>query len=362
MSGADTSQDRTFAATPRKLEQARQRGDVPASREGGAAGLMIAALLGVLLAAGPAARQVTETLLPMIEQPEAFLDLTEEGWQMAAAAAVRALAIGILPVLGLAMAGALLPHLLQNSVVFSAARIAPKLSNLSPGRGIKRILGPRALFEFAKALVKTAATGVACYAVLHGMYAESLTLVAVDMAAAPQLLTEALASVLLAATLVGVVIAGIDVPYQQWTWRRRQRMTLQEIRDEMRSTEGDPQVKMRQRRVARQRAQRRMMHDVPKASVVVMNPTHYAVALRYRRGEDAAPVVVAKGRDLVALRIRDVARQSNVPVVEDAPLARALHAGAEIGEVIPAAQFEAVAKIIGLVWARNGTFKRGAAA
>jgi flagellar biosynthetic protein FlhB len=351
--GQHEGEDRTLDPTPRKLEQARQRGDVPVSREGSAVGVMVAGLLALLLTGGLMARQLGETILPMIERPETFLDYTAAGWHAAGREAMMAVALAVAPVFGLAMAGALVPHLLQNSIVVSTTRIAPKLSNLSPGRGFKRILGGRALFEFAKAIVKMLAVGAACFAVGRGLYDNALRLVAVDIAAAPTLMTDALGRVLMAAAAVGLVIAGIDVPYQHWQWRRKQRMTFQELREEMRSTEGDPHIKARLRSLRRQRARRRMMQDVPKASVVITNPTHYAVALRYRRGQDVAPVVVAKGQDLVALRIREVARQHGVAVVRDPPLARALHATVEIGEAIPQEHFEAVAKIVGLIWARR---------
>ena len=131
------------------------------------------------------------------------------------------------------------------------------------------------------------------------------------------------------------------------------RMSVEEMRKELRESEGDPHIKARQRRLRQKRAQRRMMHDVPQATVVITNPTHFAVALRYQRGKDPAPLVVAKGADLVAARIRQVAREHDVAVVENPPLARALHATVEIGEVIPQEHFEAVARIIGLIWAQR---------
>jgi flagellar biosynthetic protein FlhB len=174
-----------------------------------------------------------------------------------------------------------------------------------------------------------------------------------DVAFLPQMLRTAVIGLLLAATLVAVLIAGIDLPYQHWIFRRRMRMSLQEMKEEMRNIEGDPHIKARLKRLRRQRARRRMMHEVPKATVVIANPTHFAVALKYQRGKDVAPVVVAKGVDLIALRIREVAAEHRVAVIENPPLARALHASVEIGEVIPHEHFEAVAKIIGIVWAQR---------
>jgi flagellar biosynthetic protein FlhB len=345
--------DRTLEASARKLEQARSDGDVPVSREGSAAGVNVAALIALLFTGGLSARRIREILLPMLDQPNAFLDATPLGWQAAVGDVVVALGLAIVPFFGLVFAGALLPHLLQNSITVATRRIAPKLSNVSPIAGFKRIFSLRALFEFAKALVKAGAVGVACFMAARPFYERSISLVPTDLAVLPQMLQEALLALLFATTLVALFIAGIDVPYQHWIHRRRMRMTFHEMKEEMRSTEGDPRTKLRQRKVRRQRSQRRMMHDVPKATVVVTNPTHFAVALKYERGKHVAPVVVAKGADLIALRIRQVAEQHDVAVVENAPLARALHGSVEIGDVIPQEHFEAVAKVIGLVWAQR---------
>ena len=347
-------EDRTLEASARKLEQARERGDIPVSREGSAAGVYIAALIGLLLTGGLTARRIGDIMLPMLDQPDALLEATPQGWQSAANDVVLALGLAIVPFFGLAFAGAFLPHLLQNSITVATQRIAPKLSNLSPAAGFKRLFSLRALFEFGKTLLKATAVAIACFIVARPIYDRSIGLVAADLAVLPQMLQEALLALLLAATLVAVFIAGIDVPYQHWTHRRRMRMTMQEMKDELRLSEGDPRTKLRQRKLRRQRSQRRMMHEVPKATVVVTNPTHFAVALKYERGKDVAPVVVAKGADLIALRIRQIAEDHKVAIVENPPLARALHGTVEIGEVIPQEHFEAVAKVIGLVWAQRG--------
>ncbi len=352
------SSDRSFEATDRRLQQARERGDVVVVREGPAAGVYLAALIGLLLLGGPIARRIGEIILPLLDQPDAFLDLTEPGWGAAAHAVAMALALAIMPFFALVVAGALLPHLLQNSIAISPQRIAPKPSHLSPRSGLKRIFGLRSVFEFGKNLAKMATVGLVCYIVVRPLYDRSVGFVSVDIEQMPGMLQQSLLSILLVAALVAVVIAAVDMPYQQWAYRRRMRMTLHELREEMRESEGDPRMKARRRALRRKRFHRRMMQEVPKATVIVTNPTHFAVALRYERGKDSAPVVVAKGVELIALRIRQTAQQHRVAIVEDPPLARALHAGAEIGDVIPREHFEAVAKIIGLVWAQRGLASR----
>jgi flagellar biosynthetic protein FlhB len=346
-------EDRTLDATTRKLEQARERGEVPISREGSTAGVYLAALVGILLTGGLITRHIGEIILPMLERPETLLAATPQGWNDAGRAVAVAIALAIVPFFGLTVAGALLPYVLQNSVAVATERIAPKFSHLSPMRGIKRIFGLRSLFEIAKSMLKLVVVGVACYFVVAPLYANSVGLVSTDIEAMPGMMQQSLLAVLLATTLVAAAIAGIDVPYQHWSYRRRMRMSFEEMRKELRESEGDPHIKARQRKLRQKRAQRRMMHEVPKATVVITNPTHFAVALRYQRGQDPAPVVVAKGADLVAARIRETARRHEVAIVENPPLARTLHATVEIGDVIPHEHFEAVAKIIGLIWAQR---------
>jgi len=352
-----TSAERTFEATERKLQQARERGDVVVVREGPAAGVYIAILLGLLLLGAPIVRRVAEIILPMIQQPDAFLDTTEAGWESAAHAVMAALALAIVPFFALLFAGGLLPYVLQNSIAVAPQRIMPDPSHLSPRSGLRRIFGAAALFEFGKNLVKMATIGVACYIVVRPLYDRSVGFVSANVEQMPRMLERSVLPVVVVATLVAVVIAGVDMPYQHWVYRRRQRMTLQDMREEVRESEGNPRMKARRRALRRKRRGRRMMHDVPKATVVITNPTHFAVALRYERGKDAAPMVVAKGVEYIALRIRKVALEHKVAIVENPPLARALHATAEIGDVIPREHFEAVAKIIGLIWAQQGIIK-----
>ncbi|MFC3126122.1 flagellar biosynthesis protein FlhB [Pseudoroseomonas globiformis] len=348
----ESGQEKTLDASPRKLQQAREKGDIPISREGSAFGLYAAFLIVLGLGGGLIAQNVAAIMLPLIEQPDAFLELESEGFRQAGAAVAGALGLVLLPVFGLLIVGCLLPHLAQNSVVMAGERLRPKLSHLSPMAGLKRIFGLKALFEFGKNLVKMLALAAACWVVGKPLYDQSSQLAALDPAVFPALAKQLIVSVLFAVTLVAGVIAAIDIGFQRFEYRRRQRMTLQEMREEMKSTEGDPHVKAAQRKKRRQMSQRRMMADVPKATVVIANPTHFAVALRYERGEDAAPICVAKGVDNIALKIREIAGTAGVTVIEDRPLARALHATVEVGHTIPPQHFEAVARVIGIVWAQ----------
>lgn len=351
MSGED-GQEKTLEASPRKLEEARKKGDTPVSREGAVFGLYLGMLLSIFLAGGTVASAIGTTLLPLLEQPDAFLELDLKGFEMAGSAVMRALTLALAPVFLLLVVGALAPYYLQNTIVVAGVRLAPKFSNLSPASGLKRLFGVKALFEFGKSLIKGMAVAAVCYVVARPIFDHSSAYAALDPAAFLHLMPGHIVAVLLAVTLVAGVIAAIDVAFQRFEYMRRQRMSLQELKEELRSTDGDPHFKMLRRARQRKMAQSRMMADVPLATVVITNPTHFAVALRYDRGKDAAPVCVAKGMDEVALRIRAKAKEAGVPLLEDRPLARALHAGTEIGGMIPREHFEAVARIIGLIWSR----------
>ncbi|PHK93723.1 flagellar biosynthesis protein FlhB [Pseudoroseomonas rhizosphaerae] len=350
----ESGQEKTLEASHRKLQQARERGDLPMSREGSSFGIYAAMLLLLWLAGSMVGGRVGDLLLPLVEQPEAFLLLNEEGLRQAGASLAQALALALLPVFGLLVAGSLLPHLLQNTVVLAPERLRVKLSNISPLAGMRRIFGLKALFEFGKNLLKALAVAAACWLVGVPLYEQSAALAGLDPAAFPTLAGEALATILFAVTAVSLVVAAIDISFQRFEYHRRQRMTIQEMREELRSTDGDPHVKAAQKKRRRQVSQRQMLADVPRSTVVITNPTHFAVALRYERGQDDAPVCLAKGTDRLALRIREQARAAGVPVMEDRPLARALHASVEVGQIIPPDHFEAVAKVIGIVWAQKG--------
>ncbi len=353
MAEGDTG-EKTLDATEQRVGQARESGDVALSREGGVVGVYLAVLLAVSLISGPILWRMGDFLLPLLDQPEAYLGGTMEGFRSAGLAALAAVGLILAPVFALMIAGALLPYILQNAVVVSSERLLPKLSHLSPRSNFKRIFSQRALFEFGKNLLKLIVIAATCWFVARPLYSGSVALVTGDFSVLPEMMRNTLTSVLMVAVLVGGIIAGIDVPYQHWSYRRRLRMSVQDMRDEMRSNEGDPHIKLRQRKLRRERLRNRMLLEVPAATVVVTNPTHFAVAMRYERGRDPAPVVVAKGADLIAAKIRSIATENNVAIVENPPLARAIYANVDIGEVIPQEHFEAVAKIISVVWARAG--------
>jgi flagellar biosynthetic protein FlhB len=231
-----------------------------------------------------------------------------------------------------------------------------EFSKVSPINGFKRLFGVDALIMFAKSFLKLGCVAVIGYAVLRPHWAQMQQLPAVDVMALMPLAMDILKNLAFLVAAFLVAVAAVDWIIQRQRFLGRQRMTREEVKEEFKQTDGDPHVKARQRAIRIQRSRQRMMTAVPNATVVIMNPTHYAVALSYEEGEASAPTCVAKGLDSLALRIRAVAEEAGVPVIEDPPLARALYAAVEIDEEIPIAQYEAVAKVIGFVLANRRRF------
>jgi len=290
---------------------------------------------------------MAEAMLPLIENPN---DLRLDGSPSDAAAGVVRLLLGVAgavaPVFGILAAGAVISALGQGPFVFASERVRPKLSNVSPMGGWNRLFSRQALIEFAKSLVKLAVIAVCAWIAAAPYIGWTEGSVSIDVAALPGLLRDITLRLLLAVLLPTVVMAAVDIVWNRMEWRRRMRMSFQEIKDEFKQTEGDPHLKARVREIRRSRSRRRMMAAVPEATVILTNPTHFAVALRYERGVTPAPMCVTKGADLIAKRIREIAEEAGVPIVENPPLARALHAAAEVDEAIPVQHYQAVAEVM----------------
>jgi flagellar biosynthetic protein FlhB len=238
---------------------------------------------------------------------------------------------------------------LQNGIVFSSEAVQPKFEKVSPLAGFKRLVSAQTLVELLKSLLKVGLVGAALAWLL---WPERDAVVAASGLEAGPLLSylgDLAFRMLAVLTVLAAAIAGADYGWQWFSFMRKMRMTKEEVKEEHKQNEGDPHIKQKRRAIQIERSRRRMMADVPKATVVLMNPTHYAVALRFVAGETPAPEVVAKGVDALALKIRAVAEASKVPVIENPPLARTLHAACEIGEFIPQEHYQAVAEVISYV-------------
>jgi flagellar biosynthetic protein FlhB len=347
MAGSEDQDDKTEQPTQRKLDQALEKGDVVKSQEVGHWFILAALTLAAAFAAAPAARDLTHRMALMVGNAHQIgidpAGLSGFGWTVVGAV-LLALAVPFLLVILAGLAG----NMIQHRFVWTLEMMKPKAERVSPVAGLKRMFGKEALVLFVKGLVKIAAVGAIIATVLWP-YAGRFESMASEPVAGilPAALTMTLK--MLGAVLATVfVIAGADYLYQRFRYIERQKMSHHELKQEFKETEGNPEIKAKVRQIRQAQARKRMMADVPKASVVIMNPTHYAVALKYETGM-AAPVCVAKGIDELALRIRDVARESEVPVVENPPLARALHASVEIDGEVPVEHYKAVAQVIGYV-------------
>lgn len=343
----DRSQQ-TEEPTQRRLEEARRKGQVASSREVNHFLLLAAGTLFLAVLATGTALQLAATLRPFLAAPHAIaIDPPQLGLMLARLLGETGGAL-LLPALLFLMA-ALAAGLVQNGLNWSATPLAPKIERISPLAGAKRLFSTRSLLEFAKGLLKITLVGAAGTALLW----PSLPLLtrAGELEAVPLLglLHDLALRLLLGVTALVALIAALDVLYQRFEHKKRLRMSHRDLRDEFKQTEGDPYIKARLKSLRAERARRRMMAEVPRASVVVTNPTHVAVALRYDKETMAAPRLVAKGVDAVAERIREIARAHGVPVVEDPPLARTLHAAVELGAEVPPAHYRAVAEVIGYV-------------
>ncbi|MEG3144350.1 flagellar biosynthesis protein FlhB [Sphingomonas sp. RT2P30] len=345
---ADDKDQKTHDPTSKKLDEARQKGDVASSPEMRHAVMFIAAIV----VAGGMGSWTLARIGPMLVQLWGSADdfsLEPDGAQAFATGVLARTASAMAPLLGVLFGAALLIMFVQGRPTLSWSRVAPKFSKLSPIGGFGRIFGKRAMVEFLKTFAKCAVVITIALMVVAPRMVALDQLIDAEPRAIAQAAGELVRRMIQAVAILVGVLAAFDFLYQRHAFLNRMKMSLQEIKDEHKQSEGDPKIKAKIRSIGIQRARRRMMAAVPTASVIVTNPTHYAVALKYDHGNMAAPVVVAKGMDAIALRIREVAMAAGVPIVESPPLARALYASAMIDHPIPTEHFKAVAEIIGYV-------------
>ena len=342
--------ERSEPASQRRLDQARQRGQVPRSPELSTFSVLLAAGGGLMVLGAGLVKSLEAILRGALSlDRDAAFEPAQMGPRLFDAASVAL--IGLAPLLLLVIAVALVTPMLVSGWLFTFEALQPDFSRLSPARGLGRIFSWHGVIELGKAVLKALVVGgVAAWAIWVAR-SEVLTLAAEPLESALSHLALLLGRSFLIIAGAFALIVVIDVPFQIWDFRRQLRMTREEVREEFKETEGNPQIKARIRNLQREAARRRMMQEVPKADVVVTNPTHYAVALRYRDQTMRAPRVVAKGVELIAERIVELGADAGVPRIEAPALARALYAHAEVGRDIPAALFGAVAEV--LAWVYN---------
>jgi flagellar biosynthetic protein FlhB len=345
----DTENDsKTEEPSAKKLSDAKAKGDTAKSADVPQLAALTGAVAVILLAGGWLTRDLLAALQPFLAHA-GQIDLNGGGAVVIARQAILAALPPVVLVMVTSGVFGATAHVAQTGFLLTPEKIKPDFSKLDLIKGVGRLFGIDGLVQFAKSATKFSVTAIIAYYVLKPYTGEVINLVGMDVGA---LIPEAmkLASKLFMAVLLLLAItAGFDWFWQRQRFMARMRMTLQEVKDEFKQSDGDPHVKAKRRQIQMQRSRQRMIQAVPKATVVVMNPTHYAVALKYEAGETPAPLCVAKGMDELALKIRAIAEEHGVPVLEDAPLARALYAAVEVDDEIPAEHFEAVAKIIGFI-------------
>lgn len=341
--------EKTEAASPRRLEKAREEGQVARSRELGTFALLAAGAAALWLA-GPA---MYRDLRGVVRHGLAFDQriIHDPGVMVAMAVdSAGQVLLMLLPIFVVLMVAAVVSSIVLGGLVFSAQALAPKFSKISPIAGIKRMFSAQTLAELFKAVAKAVMVGGIGAMVIWHYHREMLALM---HAAAPEALARMISVVALCAALIIsslLIIVALDVPWQLWQHYKKLRMSKQDVKQEHKESDGDPHIKARIRQEQRAMARRRMMTEVPKADVVVTNPTHFAVALKYNEAGGGAPKVIAKGSGLIALKIRELAAQHRIPTLEAPPLARALHKHVDIGQEIPADLYTAVAEVLAWVF------------
>lgn len=357
MAGDNDPESQTEDPTQKRLDDALERGDVAKSQEINTWFMMAGGTLVVSTFSGSVGSGL---LTPM-------RNLLANSWMIktdgkALLALMQQIEFVVLAAVGvpllMLMLAAIAGNMLQHRLVWSAESLKPKFNKISPGAGFKRIFGKQAAANFLKGIGKLVLLGAVMTMILWPERHRMEAMVRLDPAAMLGATTSMTIHLLGAVVAALAIVAIADYFFQYRSWFQRQKMSLQEIKEEFKQSEGDPHIKGKIRQLRQQRAKKRMMAAVPKASVIITNPTHYSVALSYERGM-SAPICVAKGVDNLAFKIREIAREHDIPIVENVPLARALYATVDIDQEIPTEHYHAVAEVIGYVMRLKRGFSAG---
>jgi flagellar biosynthesis protein FlhB len=353
MSDTDDKDSKTEAPSDKKVRDAIEKGNIPFSREAP----LFASILGILLvltfAARGATKSLTEKLSLFVNRPQDFR--LESGSDAAALIQAVALEVGqfLIPTIAILAACSLAASIFQNVPSVVSERIRPQWNRISPLSGWNRIFGRQGLVEFSKSLFKFATMTLVSLLLLKSEQYKVLNAMLTDPSLLPELMLTMAVRLVSAIAIATIVLVAADLLWARFKWRSDLKMTKQEVKEEYKQMEGDPMVKARMRSLAQDRSRKRMLAAVPKATFVIANPTHFAIAMRYERSEASAPIVVAKGKDLIALKIREIAEKSGVPVIEDKPLARSMYDHVEVDRMIPPDFYKAVAQILFYILTRS---------
>ncbi|MEH6501613.1 MAG: flagellar biosynthesis protein FlhB [Pseudoalteromonas distincta] len=346
---SDSGQDKSEDPTEKRLKESRDKGQIARSKELNTLAVVMVAAAGlIMLGPAMAGRLLDLMRFNFIIEREALYSTDTMGLQLLASVGIGLEVIG--PLFFMLLIAALVGPILLGGWLLSAKSMAPKFSRMNPLAGLKRMFSIKALVELLKALAKFLVVLITALAVLNLFQDQMLTL---DRQPLPDAIAHSariLGKALLFLACSLILIAAVDIPFQLWDNKQKMKMTKQEVKDEYKDSEGKPEVKSRIRQLQREMAERRMMGEVPKADVVITNPTHFAVALKYDPIKSGAPVVIAKGADFTALRIREVAAEHDIIVLESPPLARAVFYSTELDQQIPSGLYLAVAQVLAYVF------------
>jgi len=337
---------KTEEPTEKKIRDALEQGKIPVSREASVFASMAALMVIQAFLIGQGVQELVPTLKGLIDDPNDFRLITAaDAKALLSVVGLQAMRF-MLPIVLVMIVFGLAASLLQNSPRLVLERIQPDFSRISPAQGWSRLFGAQGLVDFAKAVFKLVSVSVVVGFVLRSSEARAFEAMYTDPVALPEMILTIAMRIVSAICIATIVLVAVDLAWARFHWRRELRMTKQELKDEHKQAEGDPVVKARLRSLARDRSRQRMISAASRASLVIANPTHYAIALRYQRDENPAPLVLAKGMDAIALKIREVAEENRIPVIENKALARALYEAVQVDQVIPAEFFRPIAEII----------------
>lgn len=346
-------ESKTEEASEKKIRDTIDKGQLPFAKEAPVLASFLAILVFTMFFAQNSVAQLSNFLTIFLERPEEWP--LERQQDVLVLLRLVFLEVGkVLAVLMLLLvSGALAASMLQNTPRFVLERIRPQASRISLMQGWSRIFGIKGFVEFLKQVAKLLFAGVILGIAMREALSQLLSGMITHPVIFGSVITGIAQDVVMWIALAMVVVAAADIAWSRYDWLHDLRMTKQEVKDELKQTVGDPLVRMRMRSLQRDRARQRMMSAVPTATLVIANPTHFSIALRYTRDKDAAPVVVAKGQDLIALRIREIAEANGIPVFEDVALARSMYKQVSVDSMIPAQFYQAVAELVRIVYARN---------
>jgi flagellar biosynthetic protein FlhB len=347
-------EEKTEDPTGKRLGEARKEGNIAQTTEAKTLASLIAAFIVIGYLAPQMASDIRAILYPFIERPHEMTVNVEYIGTFLASLALSVAKVMIVPMAVIVVLALVVQMAQTKGPMWVTKHLIPKFNKLNPGSGIKRIFSVNNLVDFIRQMIKVLVLGTIMGFMIWGYHNDFENLAALDLPTILEFIHEKVYWLIFVTLLMMFVIAAADFGFQYYRWWQKMKMSRQEVKDEHKNQEGDPQVKARLRSIRMQRARKRMMAAVPTADVVVTNPTHYAVALKYDTETMNAPTLVAKGADLVAKRIRDLANENEVPIVENPPLARALYAAVELDQEIPPEHYKAVAEVIGYVMRLKG--------